>query len=287
MPWWGWVLIGIGGFVVLASYSTTVQQKGKAKKGKGRRGKGDETPEQVAAAVETPVQFRALWRRMERAEEAMHNASSEAAYDRAAARHDLLQEAISIVERKTLAWQYIPSLGLDTPLSVLENAYRVFPASEYEAARAQLGGDEHDWYGLDAGGEDVEKPESYFNGLKKFREIVESDMPREEKAAEITKQCGRYRALKGEFFETGKGAMKLGDQWLVGELHDDGMPKAEEMFLQGYRSPEDCLKIDPTEFAKRKGVGPKTVAKLEAYQDKVRARMSGPSQPPSHLPSTQ
>ncbi len=65
-----------------------------------------------------------------------------------------------------------------------------------------------------------------------------------------------------------------GDRVFVEQLSKDGLPKAHDLYKDGFTTPEKCLEIDPNEFLKKKGVGPKTVSKLKKYQDEVKAKLN-------------
>lgn len=66
------------------------------------------------------------------------------------------------------------------------------------------------------------------------------------------------------------------DQWLADAMGADGLPRACELYAEGYTTPEKCLEIDLEQFGARKGVGAKTVQGLCKYQDGVRGRQKRP-----------
>jgi len=231
------------------------------------------TPQEIADKIQTLQQFRALERRMERAEERYANADNNRAIEEAEKRHEILIEAWDIAREKPFRWQYIPNLSPNTPLRMLKHAYKVFPADKYEEAKREIGGSKNDWYAL-RGEDEREEKEPCLNGLKRFREIVEGDLPQDEQVKKINMLCSRSRDFAEEFFYD-VGEMKPGDKWFAGILDDDGLPLAYELYKEGIKTPEDALKIDPNEFSGRKGVGQQRVQKLVEYQEKVRRRMSG------------
>ena len=53
-----------------------------------------------------------------------------------------------------------------------------------------------------------------------------------------------------------------------------GAPLAKKLYPQGYTTPERYLDIDLDELLQQPGVGPKTVEKVKAYQQQVRARIA-------------
>lgn len=85
-------------FFWLVEKSSNVKPNTKKTTKKDQRSEAEE----IASKTMTITQFRALERRIERAEEKMGEVESQTAYESIRYRHDVLQKAISIAENRTL-----------------------------------------------------------------------------------------------------------------------------------------------------------------------------------------
>lgn len=227
--------------------------------------------QEIADKVKTAKQYEALEARLEKAQDRVCEVESDRAIANAERKVAVLEEALGIAETKTLAWQFVPNFDLDTPLKHLQKAYKVFSLNQYEKARGEIVGDDNEWLPMDYWNlEEQEDQEPELKPLMKFRKIVEAKLPQDEMIKQIDSLVSMDEIL-AEFFPK-EGVLSAGQWWFSWVLKDDGLPKAEELYLDGYTTPEACLAIDPEEFLTRDGVGAKTVEKLKAYQDKVRER---------------
>jgi len=264
MSWYGWVILAVIALWLLGKSGGSSTKKSKSV----NRADITDEAEEIANKVETIKQFHALERKLEKLEERMDELTTEKALENASHKYDVLQEAINIAESKTYQWQYIPSMELSTPKETLEKAYKTYSTSEYDEIIKSSNGNKDDWYGIDAYGE-KEEPESFLKSLIKFRAIVESTDTDDIKAKNINNLVSKSKDLAEEFFDA-EGDLKPGDQWFVEILSIAGLPMADELYSEGYTTAEKCLTIDPVEFSKRKGVGPKTVDKLKQFQLKIK-----------------
>ncbi len=230
-----------------------------------------QNPKEISDSITTIQQFRSLEKKLDRAEEKLmnHDYKSNTAYDNASKKHDLLQEALSLAESKIYQWQFIPTIDLDTPSIILEHAYKVYSNKEYAEINGSFGDDGNDWYEIDGYGEE-EEPESYIKALIKYKKIVESDKSQEEKIKNINQLVSRNKSLAEEFFYADDD-LKPGDQIFADMLKDNGLPLAYVLYKEGYTTPKKCLEIDPVEFGKRKGVGPKKVEQLIKFQSTIKS----------------
>ncbi len=235
--------------------------------GKSERDEAEEA-ENIAAKITTAAQYRALEQKLEKHESTLGDQKTEKAYDNACSKANILQAAIDIAESKIFNWQLIPVIDLQTPQSVLEHAYKLYSNEEYEQLRTTISNKYCDWLGLTVWDEEEEVDED-LPFLKKFRAVIESDKPQQEKVENINKLVAADKRNAKDFFDL-DGHLKPGEQWFAGKLHNYGLPQAYELYAEGYTTPVKCLKIDPNEFIKRKGIGPKKKQQLEAFQEKVK-----------------
>jgi hypothetical protein len=230
-------------------------------------GLGESEAEKISKEITTIKEFRALERKVESAITRMSNANTEKAYDNATEKHDILEEALEIASKKTLQWQFIPNIDIYTSSDILKYAYKVFSNEEYEEVHASIGEDS-DWYSM-TGYDEKDEPESYTKTLIKLQAIIENDNSEEEKIKKITNLVSKDKILSELFFK--EKDLTPGEQWFAGLLEEKGLPLAFELYKEGYTTESKCLKIDPKEFAKRKGVGAKKVEQLKKFQEKVKS----------------
>jgi uncharacterized protein YhhL (DUF1145 family) len=168
---------------------------------------------------------------------------------------------------KVQSWQFVPYLNISTPSKVLAIAYKVFSREQYLQLKKEFPSHKDDWISLEDF--EKEKPDEQLPFLKGFRNIIESKNTQEEKVNKINDLVATNKKTSCEYFDL-EGLLKPGEQWFADKLHGYGLPMAHELYAEGYTTPVKCLKIDPEEFVKRKGVGPKRKQQLEAFQEKVR-----------------
>lgn len=264
MNWVGWVIVAAIVLWFLGKLGSNDS--------KNRNKKPEKTASlaahEIADNINTIQQFRSLERKMETAENRMSEAESERAYENACHKHDVLQAAVDIAQSKIYQWQFIPNIDLDTPKFILDHAYKVYSSEDYQTLKVKLSADKSDWYGID-GYSEKEDSEPCIKSLIKFRTIVESNIPREEKIQKINQLVSRNKLLSEEFFDS-ESSLKPGDQWFAEELRLGGLPLAYELYAEGYTNAEKCLQISAEIFSSRKGVGPKKVEQLKQFQQKVR-----------------
>jgi hypothetical protein len=227
--------------------------------------------QQIADEITTIQQLRGLEKRLETAHDRLSSAQTERAYENASRKQEVLDLAVEIASAKTYQWQFIPTLDLDTPLSWLKHAYKVYSEEEKATLQHELSSEPYNWYAIDGYGE-KEDPEPYLKQLIQFRKIVESDTEKQGKVQAINALVSKSKGLRDEFFDT-DGKLSPGDQWFADELRQAGLPIAVQLYSEGFDTPEKCLKIDPATFSSRKGVGPKKVEQLKVFQDKTRRKL--------------
>jgi hypothetical protein len=225
------------------------------------------TASQIADNITTKQEFRALERRLNGCEQRLCRATTERSYEAACAEFEVLQEAFGIAQSIIFAWQLIPiELDLDTPSQILRNAYKVFSHQERAALEDELGllVREADWMAMDAY-TDKEKAEAIVKPLLRFREIVESEEPEATQIRKINALAARSKPLADTFFLP-LGILTPGEHWFAMKLKDLGVPLYQQLYKDGFTTPEKCLEIDPLEFSRRKGVGPRKAQQLIDFQ---------------------
>ncbi|MBF0235017.1 MAG: hypothetical protein HQK65_18580 [Desulfamplus sp.] len=224
---------------------------------------------EIADSITTIEQFHALEKKLEKSEEKLagNTYKSEGAYEKASQNIDILQKAIDLTQSKAFQWQFTPFLNLNTPYKKLEHAYKVFSNDEYQKIKDTISDDKSEWSKLDGYGE-KEDTDPLVKTLKKFREIVESQDSTEEQIKKINQLVSKNKTFAEEFFNS-DNELKPGDQWFADKLREAGLPLAYELYAEGYTTLKKCLEINPEEFLKRKGVGPKKMEQLKQLQIKI------------------
>lgn len=271
MSWWIWIIIAVIAFLV---FSNSISSKGESNRRNSRNtqpSRSESTVEEIVAQITTISNFRNLEKKLDRADEKRQEAfTSELAEERAERNYQTLQEAYDIARDEILRWQYIPSFDIDTPLSTLQKAYKVYSLDEYEQAFAESGSNTEEWFGIEADNDPDDK-DSELLFLIKFRKIVEdSELAYADKIKKLNSFASRNKEDASLYFDT-ESPLKVGEQWFVNILENDGLPLASELYQEGYTSHAKCLNIDVKEFSARKGVGPKKIDQLKTFQGKYSA----------------
>lgn len=272
MGWWfGLVAIIIAALIAMKQWIARDKKRWKEIKEQAiaeSRELTEPTANEIANRTQSYQQFKNLERRLDHAVSQSTSATSQKAKANAERKAKILQEAIQMVEKRLVVWQFVPHLDLKVSGSILEYAYGAFTPAEHEELKNQLGGGDNEWIESDVRNIQI-PPEELLNGLKRFREIVESDIGQNKKAIMINHLARQNPAFCDHFFDS-ESDLEPGDQIFVECLQSDGLPMACELYQEGYRTPEDSLRIDLDEFSKRTGIHPEVVEKIALYQEKIR-----------------
>lgn len=228
------------------------------------------TAVQIAARVKTLDDLRRLEEHLAITEDAETTSENYDAWVKYSAR---IEDAVFRLRDKVLRWQYVPDLDLSTPLEVVERAFLVVLVDEFPPKRKEFKSTKDEWEPLQADDPPQEAP-VFMGGLLAFRRLLEGQLVLDGLATKISGIADEYPEFKGEFFDVSSD-LPVGEQWIVRRLKADGLPKAEDLYREGITTPESALGVDPEQFGKRPGIGPVTVAKLQAYQAAVRRRSEG------------
>jgi len=273
MSWWS-ILIVIVFILFLVGRASL---KGRKKRSSSRSAKSkrkhsntktiQEEAQEIVDKITTLRQAKSLENRILKAQEKTEIVESERQYDNVIRKLEILSHAETLLDDKVLAYQFVPTLDLDTPANVLKAAYKVFPLDKIDDAKLSLSQNSNDWFGM-THYDEKEEPESHLNALKKFRSIIEGDDSEDEKAKKVNSLVKRSKLFEEEFFYDDD--FTPWEQLQIQKISALGAPKAGELFREGVIHPKDYLMIDPDDFMKRPGVGPKTKQDLIEFQEKVR-----------------
>jgi len=215
MSWWVWAIIIVVALIILGGIFSGEESVPSNKKAKGQA--GNKSAKDIANEVTTIAHFRALERKVERADEKRqqsqaYDARSLKAEERADDKYQTLQDALDIASDKILRWQFIPDADLETPLNIAKSAYKVFPATEYEEKVRELGNDKDKWYGL-RGDEEPDEKDEEIKFIIKFRTIVENtELSNDEVSKKINALVSRNADDASNFFDT-ESNIKPAEQW--------------------------------------------------------------------------
>lgn len=205
MSWWIWIVIIVVALVILAAYLGG-EDEGSTSGEKINSSRGEKSAKDIADEVTTIAQFRALERKLERADEKRqemqaYDSKSLKAEERAEEKYQNLQEAYDLASKKVLAWQFIPRLEINTPLAVAENAYKVFSVSKYDEKFIELGQKSDEWFEVRGDDEPDEKDEEA-EFILKFRKIVENaELSETEKDKKINALVSRNKESAADYFD--------------------------------------------------------------------------------------
>lgn len=260
------VVVGMGWFLVSRSKASENEEPGPSysqssyednyKPAKITR----QTARQIAAEIDTLEKYRELNRRLEAA---MNDSDPDEDFE-------LLDKALELAGEKTLLWQYVPWVTPTTPLGVLDRVYATCTPEEFKAMKAKLGAEREDWQEV-TGELGPDEPDDNFKFVRGFRQMAESELDQETKITKMNELVAQHPHTAKAHFDL-ESDLPPADQWLADTMGADGLPRARELYAEGYTTPEKCLEIDLKQFGARKGVGAKTVQALREYQDGVRER---------------
>ena len=222
MSWWIWFLI-----VVVALSFFRKKRKPSNKKVIGKKNPpsnikaesltSNKSAKDIANGIITIAHFRALEKKIDRAEEKANDALGEKASERAHAAVEMLREAFEIASTKILQWQFIPSVDLDTPLDIVKSAYKVFPAAKYQEKLRQLGNDKNHWIEL-RGHDEPEDKDEEIKFILKFRTIVENtELSVEETSKKINALVSRNAEQAIDYFDIESNTTPA-EQWRIDSL---------------------------------------------------------------------
>ncbi|PJE55637.1 hypothetical protein [Marinomonas sp. BSi20584] len=184
----------------------------------------------------------------------------------------ILFDAVDLAELKTITWQYVPDISPQTSLDDLKMAFKTFSNDEYKSLPTKYKKDKSaEWLELTADDE-PDIAEEFLDNLIAYREIVESRLSDEDMIKAIDDYLNEHPIFTEEHFgELDEDALLThGQEWFAGKLARLGLPAAWELYAEGYTTVEKCLEIDPNEFVKRRGIGPKKKQELIEFQEKHR-----------------
>jgi len=223
MSWWVWLII------IVVAWSFFGKKRNPSKKkavGKKRTLSNNNVGSQadsksakdIASEITTIAHFRALEKKIERAEEKRaegfaDNARGENAAERADITAQTLQDAWDIASNITFRCQFLPDLDLETPLDTVKRAYKVFPVAEYEKKVREFG-NENDWQELRADDEPEDKNDEV-KFILKFRTIVENEeLSSDEISKKINALVSRNTEQASEYFDIDSD-IKPAEQWRI------------------------------------------------------------------------
>jgi hypothetical protein len=183
---------------------------------------------------------------------------------------EILSDAIDLAEYKTLFKQYLPNADIYTPLEDLKMAYQVLPVDEYSKLPTKFKKDKQDYWQELSAEDEPDIPDEFIDNLIAFREIVESNLPDDEVVKAIDDYLAEHPIFMEEHFgeKDEDDTLTHGQEWFASKLAQLGLPAAFELYADGYTTIENALTIDPEDFIKRKGIGPKKKAQLIEFQEK-------------------
>ncbi len=170
----------------------------------------------IVGDIDSVKKYKALERRVESAQERVHftDYKTRAARDKAEEKLEVLEGALRMAEHLVLEWQFVPYIDLETPKVILEKAYKTFSNDEYDRLVGTFGDKEKDWVGLAGQNHDCkEEPDPAVKALIKFRDIVESDLSKEEQVKKINQLVSRNKILIEDGYFEDDPDWKPADQW--------------------------------------------------------------------------
>lgn len=245
--------------------------------------------EEIVKKITTPSGVLRLEERVEKASErvAELDGGSPQSYNKAIQKLQILEMAFSIAEDMPLKYVYIPDSDPFESKVVLKEGYRVISRDKKEEIERNFPGkgyfEELGYYELEdenpveaVSGEDEAEAN---NALIKLRTIVEGKAKHETKVKNINNWVEEHSGTShweviDLWYDTEDLEKEItpGDAFYIAELLRMDCPTDEELYLQGYKQPNDYLSLDLDEFGKRHGIGVKTVEQMRVFQNRVQSQ---------------
>jgi hypothetical protein len=175
----------------------------------------------------------------------------------------------NIAREKVWGWQFIPECSLlETDDEIFDFAYKIFEnKNELKNIIKDFPEYEDDFIELTFDDEPEEKP-AYIETIRQIYRISREDIPLNEILNKIDKISKPYEKNIKKYISDNQ--LSVGQFVVAMILENENAPIPFELVKEGLSNREDYLKIEPIDFGKRKGVGPKTVQQLIDYQNFVK-----------------
>jgi len=232
------------------------------------------TLKSILASVNKPQDIKKIERESEKYDDKFANSDYEnTKYEKLS---ELYQEAFRQACDLVFYYQFVPELNLDSPKHVIEFAFKTVEKSEYKAKRKEIGGTDYEWNEFTGDdlydsklSEVIEEPPFYYNSLVKFKQIVDSDIPFEEKKNRINNLVESDKSFFDEFFERGIKE-SAGEQWTKIYFRSFGIPLVDRLYDLGYDSPMKFVEADIETFKGISGLGPQKIEQLQVAIGKLK-----------------
>lgn len=263
MDWVGIILVVLVIFYLIGKAQPSGKRKSSSPKNPKPKQSIDEAAQEIADKIKTPKGVDGLDDRIDKACERLQELETEKSIASQERKLEILERARDIVDQKTFAYQYIPYLSLLSPVEKIEKAFKRFKIEEYQELVESLDPKESHWLELDRY-MDYEEIDNPTKGLKKFRQILDSEIEEDEKWKKIKQLIDRNEEFREEFFCDPDISPQ--DHYEIAKLKEQGIPFVDQLFSEGFTKVEDYLNLKPDEFVKRKGIGPKKKQLLIEFQ---------------------
>jgi hypothetical protein len=246
--------------------------------------------EAIVEKITTPAGVTRLEERVEKASERVDELEdgSPSSYNKAVQKLHILEMAFGLAEDKPLKYVFIPDSDPFESKAVLKEGYKVIGLDKKQELESNFSGkgyfEEIRYYEM----EDENPVEAVSNqeeieanaALIKLRTIVEGKAKHATKIKNINKwveenESESYWDTIDWWYDANEleEGITPGDAFYIAELIQMDCPTGEELYLQGYKEPQDYLSLDLEEFIKRDGVGEKTTERMRKFQEKIRSQL--------------
>lgn len=227
----------------------------------------EEAAQEIADKIKTPRGADGLEDRIDKAQLRLYDLETDKTIANQERKIEILDRALEIIEQKVFAYQYTPYLSLLTPAEKIEKAFKKFSVEEYQELVESFDPKQAHWSELDRY-MDYEEVDNSTKGLKKFRQIYDSDIDENEKWKKIKQLISSNEELKEEYFYDPDISPK--DHFEMARLKEQGIPFVDMLFPEGFKVLDDYLNLDPVEFIKKKGIGPAKQKQLIEFQQNIK-----------------
>ncbi|WP_276979888.1 hypothetical protein [Flavobacterium filum] len=186
------------------------------------------------------------------------------------------EQALYKLSDKTIYYQFVPELTLDTTLKELTYAYQYFDIDEVKKIKRMfphsdmneiLGGQLMEKQTIE---ENLETKPNYFDTLVKYREIVESKLSFQATTSALLELVKSDDIFRKEFFDTTSSDKELEWECMCCYLVEFDIPDPFTLVENGFDTIEKIKQITDKQLKSLDGFGPKTIERFKTAVKKLK-----------------
>ena len=238
----------------------------RAEKKKEKQRKADEAEQKIVISIADQLTTKTEYRKVEREAEKLSEKIDDGKVNledlRAAKDHNKrIYAALRIARDRGYEWQCLPDFDYNTPLEVVESAYKRIKNKLEKNRLEELNPGCCYSLDIDDPSDDLEEKPEGFNQYKALIKKLASEVDLEKKATIIDQWKEKNSDLSESF------GVYSGADFLESVLKKAGVPRPALMVRNGYNTPQKCFALSEQDFKALKGVGDKVVDLFAKFKE--------------------